>query len=57
MATSSIFSNIAVDDKKSCERVIDAMENAVKAQPKKVKLSRPVSEMSEDKIKEVFGAK
>jgi nitrogen fixation protein FixH len=54
MATSSIFSNINVNDEESCRRVIDAMESAVKATPKKVTLRHPVEEMNDEDIEELF---
>jgi nitrogen fixation protein FixH len=54
MATSSIFSNIKIDDEESCRRVVDAMESAVKAKPKKVTLRYPVEEMNDDEIEELF---
>jgi molybdenum cofactor biosynthesis enzyme MoaA len=57
MATSSIFSDISPKDSESARRFIDAMEAAVKAKPKKVKLNRSVVKMSDARIKEIFGEK
>jgi hypothetical protein len=57
MATSSIFSDISPKDSASARRFIDTMEAAVKAKPKKVKLSHPVVKMSDARIKEIFGEK
>jgi hypothetical protein len=57
MATSSIFSNIKANDEESCRRIIDAMDSAVEAKPKKVVLSRPVEDMNDREITELFAKK
>jgi hypothetical protein len=54
MATSSIFDSIDVKDRESAKRLLDALEDAVRAKPEKVKMSAPVVELDRDGIKKLF---
>ncbi|ACB84405.1 hypothetical protein [Natranaerobius thermophilus] len=55
MATKSILKNINIRRKSFCRNFINALENAKGRKSKEVKLSRPVTEIKGEKIKEIFG--
>jgi hypothetical protein len=54
MATSSIFDSIDIRDRESAKRLLDALEDAVRAKPEKVEMSKPVVELDRDGIKKLF---
>jgi len=57
MATKSIIKNVDIRDKKLCGSFVAALENAQNKRSKEVAMSRSVTEVKGDKIKELFGEK
>ena len=57
MATKSILKNINVRGRKQIKMLADAMEHAEAFQGKEVTMSRPVSEIKGDKIKDFFNGR
>jgi len=55
MATQSISKNIHIKDKKLCENLVHAMEQAKKKPSKKVRISKRCSDVKKEKIKSFFG--
>lgn len=55
MATSSIFNNIKVTDKKFCHSLINAMEDSKENNGKKVVMSKPVEKLNKEQIEKIFG--
>ncbi len=55
MATSSIFNNVKIKDRKFCRSLIRAMEDSKKHNGKKVTLSRKVEELNVEQIEKIFG--
>ena len=57
MATSSIFQNILVKDKRDIERLVNALEKSEQTKAKDVAYSRPVEVVEDaDIIRTIFGA-
>ena len=57
MATKSFLKNIVINDKKSAESFVSALENAEKKGRKKVKINFSVKTIEDkDTIKKMFGA-
>ena len=54
MATESIFKDVEIKTKESCQKFVKALENAEMEQGKKVDVS--YEEVKGKKIKEMFGA-
>lgn len=54
MATSSIFSNITVRDKAFCRSLIHALEHSKKDKGKQVILSKCVTELDQEQIRNLF---
>jgi hypothetical protein len=57
MATSSIFSSVKITDSESAKRLVDAIESSRKANPPKVELRYPVTELNEKDIKKLLQEK
>lgn len=55
MATSSIFNNIKVTDKRFCKSLVKALEDAKEVRCKEVVFSKSVKELNADQIISVFG--
>ncbi len=55
MATSSIFNNVKITDRKFCRSLIRAMEDSKKHNGKEVTLSRKVEELNVEQIEKIFG--
>ncbi len=55
MATSSIFKEIKPKNKRSIVRLVSALERSRVSAASDVRMSRPVSDMSKDEIRKVFG--
>ena len=55
MATSSIFNNIKVTDKRLCKSLVKALEDAKEVRCKEVVFSKSVKELNADQIISVFG--
>ncbi|SJW28021.1 hypothetical protein [Clostridioides difficile] len=55
MATKSILKNVDVRKKAFGRNLVSALENAKNKQEKEVVLSKKCSEVSKDKIKDIFG--
>ena len=55
MATKSILKTIAVKSKKSCNSLVNALENAKDKSKSEVKFSRSVRTADDDMIKKIFG--
>lgn len=56
MATDSIFRNIVINDKKSAERFVRALEKAARIAPKHEKKTTDVRELTtEEEIRAFFG--
>jgi hypothetical protein len=56
MATKSILKNINIEDKKSGQSFISALENSQKKSCKEVVITKACSNIKRDKIKSMFGA-
>lgn len=50
MATSSIYTNVKIKNKKDCEKLITALEHAKGKKAKEVVLSRPVEVIRGEKV-------
>ena len=55
MATSSIFNNIKVKDKRFCKSLVKALEDAKEVRCKEVIFSKSVKALNEDQIINIFG--
>ena len=55
MATSSIYSNIRVTNKKFCRSLVKAMEDSKENNGKTVVISKPVEKLSREQIEKIFG--
>ena len=56
MATKSILKSVNIRNKGAAERFAAAMETAHLKKSQPVKMSRPVSEATDDEIRKMFGA-
>lgn len=54
MATKSIYKDVRIKDRASCNKFLSALENAEGKAAKEVVLSKKVQKLSVDKIKEFF---
>lgn len=55
MATSSIYKDINAKDKASIMKLVKALEKSSASKPHDVVMSRPVSDMSKEEIRKLFG--
>lgn len=55
MATSSIYKDINAKDKISIRKLVNALEKSSVSKPNDVVMSRPVSDMSREEIRKLFG--
>ena len=55
MATSSIYNNIKVTNKKFCKSLVKAMEESKENNGKNVVFSRPVEKLSKEQSEKIFG--
>lgn len=55
MATSSIYHNVIIKDRKMCNALITALENAKENKHKEVYLSKKIEEVKGETIKKLFG--
>lgn len=55
MATSSIYNNIKVTDKKFCRSLVNALESSEEDNGKKVVMSRPAKKMNREQMEKIFG--
>lgn len=57
MATSSIFSNVNPKDKPRILNLVKALERSRESRTDEVRMSRAVSEFTEEQIQKIFGGK
>lgn len=57
MATSSIFSNIKVTDKRFCKSLVKVLEDARETTSKEVVFSKSFKELNAKQLIDVFGSK
>jgi len=55
MATSSIYHNVIIKDRKMCHALITALENAKEVKRKEVCLSKKIEEIKGETIHKLFG--
>ena len=55
MATSSIFNEIKAKDRSRIMKLVRALERSSESKHEPVNMSRPVSAMSEEEIRKLFG--
>ncbi len=55
MATSSIYNNIKVTDKKFCRSLVNALEDSKANNGKTVVMSRPIKKMDKEQMEKIFG--
>lgn len=55
MATSSIFNNIKVTDRRFCKSLVKALEDAKEVRCKEVIFSKSVKELNKEQIIHIFG--
>lgn len=55
MATSSFTTYIRIRTARECKKLIKALENSKAAPKKKVRMTKPVHEMTPEQIRKVFG--
>lgn len=55
MATSSIFNNVKITDRKFCQSLIKAMEDSKEHNGKEVIFSRKVEDLNAEQIAKIFG--
>ncbi|MDE7390174.1 MAG: hypothetical protein K2M82_04455 [Lachnospiraceae bacterium] len=54
MATSSLYANVKIKDKSSCQKLVKALEHSKASKGTEVKFSRSVERVQGEKIKELF---
>lgn len=57
MATSSIFREIRLKDKRQLNKLVRALEHSRASQSVPVQMSRPYSDMSKEQMQKLFGEK
>lgn len=55
MATSSIYNNIKVTNKRFCKSLINALEDSRENNGKVVVMSRPTKKINKEQIEKIFG--
>ncbi len=55
MATSSIYNNIKVTNKRFCKSLINALEDSRENNGKVVTMSRPTKKINKEQIEKIFG--
>lgn len=55
MATSSIYNNIKVTNKKFCRSLVNALEDSKENNGKNVAMSKPVKKINKEQIEKIFG--
>ena len=55
MATSSIYNNIKVTNKKFCRSLVNALEDSKENNGKNVVMTRPAKKINREQMEKIFG--